>query len=287
MRLGRLQRWMQAVVVHPGTTAQALRSPGAAAHLKPGRIESVLLPSKTLTAAERIAVYQEMYPLRMRDALASDYPGLEHFLGDRFWDLVTAYTNAHPSVRYSLNRLGDHVPAFLGRQTRLKPRAFLKDLALLELAVTESFDSREASVLRAKDLEDIPPAQLGRCRLVTVPSLRLVELAWNADDYLDTVRDENHQHPSPRKARSFVVVVRRNYSVYRFKVSEAAFLVLTDLKNGRSIETVVDRALRRRGARRAAVDDFSGWFKMWTAEGLFSAIQKPGSRRTPARIRNR
>jgi len=86
MRLPSLQRWMQAVVVHPGTTEEALRSAGAARHLKPAEIESVLLPSKTLTAAQRIAIYQEMYPLRMRDALASDYPGLEHFLGERFPD---------------------------------------------------------------------------------------------------------------------------------------------------------------------------------------------------------
>ncbi len=168
---------MQAVVVHPGTTAEALRSRGAALHLKPTRLASVLLPSRTLSPAQRIAIYQEMYPLRMRDALASDYPGLEHFLGAKFWDFVTAYTNAHPSMGYTLNRLGDHVPSFLGRQTRLKPRAFLKDLARLELAITEAFDSKEASVLQAKDLEAMPPAQLGRSRLLTVPSLRLVELS--------------------------------------------------------------------------------------------------------------
>jgi hypothetical protein len=266
---------MQAVVVHPGTTERALRASAAATHLKPGRLETVLLPSRTLTAAQRIAIYQEMYPLRMRDALASDYPGLEHFLGEKFRDFVTAYTNAHPSRGYTLNRLGDHVPSFLGRQGRLKPRAFLGNLARLELAITEAFDSRQASVLQAKEFEGIPPAQLGRSRLVTVPSLRLVELSWNAGEYLDTVRDENHRHPKPRKSQSFVAIVRRKYSVYRFPVSQAAFLVLSDLKEGRTIEFVVQRALKRRGSRRASADDFSEWFRAWTAEGLFSGVRKP------------
>lgn len=273
MRLAGLQRWMQAVVVHPGTTEQALRSRDAAAHLKPARLESVLLPSKTLSAAQRIAIYQEMYPLRMRDALAADYPGLEHFLGNRFWDFVSAYTAAHPSRGYTLNRLGDHVPAFLGRQRTFGPRAFLKDLARLELAITESFDSPEAGTLRAEDLEALTPERLGPSRLVTAPSLRLVELEWNAGDYLDTLRDENHDHPKPRRSRSFVAVVRRNYSVYRFPLSEAAFLVLSDLKESRSIAAVVERAMRRRGQRGAAAEDFTGWFRQWTAEGFFSEIR--------------
>jgi Putative DNA-binding domain len=283
MRLVSLQRWMQAVVVHPGTTEQALRSRAAALHLKPERLESVLLPSRTLTAAERIAVYQEMYPLRMRDALASDYPGLEHFLGDRFSDLVTAYTNAHPSMGYTLNRLGDRVPSFLGRQTKLRPRAFLKDLARLELAITEAFDSKEMGLLKAEDLETIRPDHLGRSRLLTVPSLRLVDLSWNAGQYLDTIRDDGHEHPSPRRAKSYVVVVRRNYSVYRFPVSLAAFLVLSDLKDGRTITSVVQRALARRGPRRASVDDFSEWFRMWTAQGVFSAVKRVAARRLPKR----
>ena len=279
MRLASLQRWMQAVVVHPRTTIEALRSRAATAYLKPAKLESVLLPSSTLSAPERIAIYQEMYPLRMRDALAADYPGLDHFLGERFWDFVTAYTRVHPSMAYTLNRLGDHVPSFLGRQGAFKPKAFLKDLARLELAITEAFDSPDASLLKAEDLDALDPRRLGRTRLVTSPSLRLLELGWNAGDYLDTIRDEEHRHPKPRRSRSFVVVVRRDYSVFRFDVTEAAFLVLRDLHEGRTIGEVVKRAMSRRGARKAGESDFSGWFRRWTSEGVFSGVKVPGSRK--------
>ena len=64
MRLTHLQKWMQAVVVHPGTTDQALRSPAAQRLLSARKISTVLLASSSLTPAERIAIYQEMYPLR-------------------------------------------------------------------------------------------------------------------------------------------------------------------------------------------------------------------------------
>ena len=260
---------MQAVVVHPGTTIRALRSRPASSLLRSSDIESVLLPSKTLTAAERIGIYQEMYPLRMRDALASDYPALEHFLGDRFGDFVAAYTKKHPSMGYTLNRLGDRVPRFLGRQTKLKPRLFLKDLARLELAITEAFDSPEAELLKAGDLDTVPAAKLGATRLGTAPSLRLVELEWNADAYLDTVRDETHQHPKPKRSGSFVVIIRRNFSVYRFSVSEAEFVVLRDLEAGLTIGKTVARALARKGRRRPSPEEFGPWFRSWTSQGVF------------------
>jgi hypothetical protein len=252
MRLVSLQKWMQSVVVHAGTTEAALRSRGARAHLPSGLIDEVLLPSPTLTAAQRIAVYQEMYPLRMRDALSSDYPAIEHFLGNRFGDLVTAYTAAHPSMGYTLNRLGDHMPEFLGRQRTFKPSAFLRDLAKLELAITQAFDAPAADTIQAEALEAVPPNKLGRCRLVTSPSLRLVALEWNAADYLDTLRDDEHRHPKPRRASSAVVVVRRNFSAYRFEVTPAAFAVLSDLRDGVTIGQVVKRAMARRGVRRRA-----------------------------------
>ncbi|MBP6703703.1 MAG: putative DNA-binding domain-containing protein [Vicinamibacteria bacterium] len=274
MRLGRLQKWMQAVVVHPGTTRQALRSPEAARHLAAAKLQTVLLPSPTLTPAERIAIYQEMYPLRMRDALAADYPGLEHFLGDRFPEFVAAYAAVHPSRGYTLNRLGDHVPAFLGRQRRLTPRAFLVDLARLELALTEAFDEQESPALDAGAIAAIPEAKIESTRLIPVPSLRLVALNWNADEWLDTLRDDLHRHPRPHKRRSFVLAMRRNYALYRLPLSEAGFCVLQDIVAGHPLGEVVTRSLSRRGAKRASADDFARWFRLWTSEGVFAGIRK-------------
>ena len=261
---------MQAVVVHPGDTQKALRSPAAAALLAARKIETVLLPSPTLSAAERIAVYQEMYPLRMRDALSSDYPGLEHFLGDRFWDFVDAYTKAHPSRRYTLNRLGDHVPAFMARQRTFRPQAFLADLARLEFALTEAFDAPEAAALKAAEFEAILPASLAGTLLNTIPSLRLIKLDWNADAYLDSLKDEKHNHPKPGRKKSCIVAFRRNYRVYRIGLAPAAFLLLSDLAAGRVLGDAVGRSLARRRPLRASPADFSKWFKEWTAEGLFT-----------------
>ena len=278
MKLARLQKWMQAVVVHHGTTERALRSKAASQHLPAGKIGRVLLPSPTLSPKQRIAVYQGMYPLRMREALTSDYPGLEHFLGHRFEDLVAAYTTAHPSRGYTLNRLGDHVPAFLARQRRFTPRSFLVDLARLELAMTEAFDEQESKTLKAEEFEAMSPARIEKTRLQTVPSVRLVALKWNAGAYLDSVRDEGHNHPRPRKQASYVLVFRRNYGMYRLNVSAAAFAVLEDVVAGRPMGEVVRRSMSRRGQRRATVEDFSRWFRQWTSEGVFAGVKRGRAR---------
>ncbi len=274
MKLGKLQKWMQAVVVHPGSTAAALRSAAARRLLPARKLQSVLLPSPTLSPAERVAVYQEMFPLRMYDALAADYPGLEHFLGGRFLEFAVAYTTAHPSKGYTLNRLGDHVPAFLSKQRRFSPRSFLVNLARLELALTEAFDERELPPLDARAIAAIPEARLAKSRLITVPSLRLVKLEWNAGAYLDSIRDENHNHPKPREGRFFIIVFRRQYAVYRLPVSQAAFDILRDIAAGRTLGEVVERSLGRRGARRASPEDFSRWFRHWTSEGIFAGLKR-------------
>ena len=68
---------MQEVVVHPGPIDDALASPRARAELPPGRLGEVVLPSRTLSPAQRIEIYQRMYPLRMEEALEIDYPTLK------------------------------------------------------------------------------------------------------------------------------------------------------------------------------------------------------------------
>ena len=112
--LARMQRWLQAVIVHPGDADEALASPPAAAEVPRARVEDVVLPNAHLRGEERVAIYHGMYLLRMEEALQTDYPALQHFLGeDRFRDLVRDYVQVHPSRSFTLNHLGAHLPGFV------------------------------------------------------------------------------------------------------------------------------------------------------------------------------
>jgi len=271
LALGGLQRWMQAVIAHPGTLEEALGAGDASSLVPPSRLASVIEPSSTLTAAERLGIYHGMYRLRMGEALESDYPGLAHFLGPEAWaEVVRGYVTAHPSTSYTLNVLGRRLPEWLAAQDGLQHRAFCADLARLEWAVCESFDAAEAPRLEPDAIDSLAPEDWPEARLVPSPALRLVRVAWNAGEWLDTAKDEAHRHPRPRRNAGFVVVFRQELAVYRREAGRAAFSLLSDLAAGRRVGDAVARSLRRRGAPDSA--SLARWFRQWAADGAFTRI---------------
>jgi hypothetical protein len=281
LALGGLQRWMQSVIVHPGPVDEAVASPEAAALVPPRRLAEVLLPSATLTPSERIGIYHGMYLLRMAEALESDYPALAHFLGDERWTaLVREYVERHPSRSHTLNVLGRELPSFLLEARELPRRAFCHDLARLELAVTEAFDAEEAPRLGEAELASVPPEAWDGARLVPSAALRLLELGWNVNEWLDSTKDDRHEHPRPRRRASRVVVFRQGYAVYRRELSRSAYRLLADLVAGQPVGEALAAALARRGAPGPAA--LTRWFQDWAADGAFTRIERPRTRATTA-----
>jgi len=273
--LDRMQRWLHAVVVHPGDAEQAVGSPEAQQEVAADRVGEVILPSSTLAPVERLGIYHDMYLLRMRDALAGDYPGLEHFLGDSgFLHLVRDYVQSHPSRSYTLNRLGDHLPGFIAAHSEIPRREFCAELARLELAVTEVFDGRERAPLAQAEIAAVPAESWEKARLTTIPAFRLLSFRYPVNAYLQSVRDEDHDHhPKARLKAEWVAVYRRDYSVYRLDLSKAAFELLADLHGGERLGDAIGVALRRPARRRPSEDDLFRWFREWVAGGIFAEVQ--------------
>jgi hypothetical protein len=272
LALGGLQSWMQSVIVHPGPIREALASDDARALLPPERVGEVLLPSATLAAGERIGIYHEMYLLRMAEALESDYPALAHSLGETRWPaLVRDYVLAHPSRSYTLNVLGRSLADWLGEAGDLPRRGFCRDLACLEWAVTEAFDAAETPRLTAPELEAVPAEAWGGLRLVPSAALRLVELRWNANEWLDSAKDDQHDHPKPRRRDAWVAVFRQSYAVYRRELSRPAFSLLSDLASGLPVGQALAAAARRRGA--PGPEALTRWFREWASDGLFTRLE--------------
>jgi hypothetical protein len=272
--LERLQRWMQAVIVHPGETQEAIASPDAQAEVGAGHFGDVILPSRTLTPTERVGIYQEMYPLRMLEALESDYPALAHFLGhEGFHAFVVGYVQVHPSRHHSLNRLGDHVPEYVRTAPHIKSRTFCHDLARLELAVNQVFDAPETAPLSEAEIAAVPAEAWERARLTPITPFRLLAFDYPVNAYVQSVRDENHDHPKARRKQTWVAVSRRNYGVYRLELGRPAHDLLQDLVGGMRLGEAVLLALRRGGARAPREDELFGWFRGWMAGGVFRAVE--------------
>ncbi len=232
-----------------------------------------MLPSATLSAAERLDIYHGMYFLRLAEALESDYPALAHFLGEARWaEVVRGYVAAHPSRSYTLNVLGRALADWLREAPGLPRRGFCRDLARLEWAVTEAFDAEEAPRLAESELAAVGPEEWPEVRFVPQPALRLLELRWNANEWLDSAKDEEHRHPEPRRADAWVAVFRRGYAVYRRALDRAAFRLLADLASGQPLGPALAAARRRRAAPDA--DTLFAWFREWAAEGFFARLER-------------
>ncbi|MCC6391964.1 MAG: putative DNA-binding domain-containing protein [Bryobacterales bacterium] len=266
--LSRTQRWMQAVILHPGSALQALSSDEAKREIPARRFPEVVAPSRALTSTERIGIYRDMYLLRLREALRADYPLLLRFLGEeRFHALADDYVHTHPSRSYTLNRLGDHLPEFIRTQAKVARRGFLYDLARLELAMTEAFDAEEAAVLSPLEVESLPEEAWETMRLKPVPALRLLEFSYPVNDYAQAVRDETPAPPL-RKRITYAAVCRKDYGAVRLELPRAAFLLLQALAAG----TPVGEAIDNPALRQVKESDLFGWFSQWVAAGMFRSI---------------
>src|SRR5438046_8851204 len=111
--LGRMQRWLQAVVTHPDGAAAGALSEEARRHLDvpPGELDRVVRPSSKLTAEQRLDLYHRGYRLRLLESLRAVHPVLRHALGTELFDaFALEYLQACPSRSYTLFRLGEGFP---------------------------------------------------------------------------------------------------------------------------------------------------------------------------------
>jgi hypothetical protein len=269
--LERLQRWMQGVIVHPGEVGDALAA--AAQDVPAERLGEVILPSQTLTPAERIGIYQGMYLLRMEEALAGDYPALKHFLGDEaFFGLARDYVQAHPSRSFSLNPLSHHLPEFVKAAPGLRRPDFCHDLARLELAVALAFDGPETPRLGEAQIAAVSAEAWERARLLPVATFRLLGFRYPVNDYLQTVIDDDHDHPKARLKDQWIAVYRRDYVVYRLELSRPAHDLLADLAAGTPLGEAIGRALKRGSKRAPSEHELFRWFREWVSVGVFQAV---------------
>jgi len=271
LELTRLQRWMQEVVVHPGTVEEAIASDGAVREIPSERLSAVVLPSHSMTSAERVGVYHGMYLMRMEEALETDYPVIRYHLGDhQFGHLVREYVQRYPSTSYTLNRLGDQLPQFFLDEPEWHDAAFLHDLARLELAMTEVFDEEESSALGSEELEAVPPEAWEEARLRPIPAFRLLAFKHAVVPNL-VAYHEDRPSPGPRRRASWLALYRRDYSVLRLELTRAEFDLLKAIVDGAPLGKALTAAAASKSPRQQT--KIFRWFRTWISEGLFTAIE--------------
>jgi hypothetical protein len=222
-----------------------------------------------LRAEQRLGIYVDAYLARLVEALEEDFPALSRRLGPRaFRRLSRAYLERHPSRSRSLNDLGRKLPGFLGG------RGPARDLARLEVAMSEVFDAEAAEPLKPADFARRAPAALAAARLEFVPAFRLLDLDHEVNPYVDAVRRERGKLPPLKRKRSWVAVYRKEFKVCRLDLREAGHAALSALLRGSTISQAAAAAARRWSGPPAELPaQVRRWFGEWASEGFFASIR--------------
>jgi hypothetical protein len=283
--LARIQRWMQAVVMHPGDVADGVAAAREHLDLRPEELERVLTRSQALPALDRLGIYNAAYHARLLECLREEYPMLVRAMTQEVFDtFAVGYLQAYPSHSYTLAHLGDHFPRYLA-ETREAMSAdekaastwpdFLIDLAQLELTFNEVFDGPGMEGKPALDLGQVmsvDPECWPQARLLPVSCLRLRALTYPVDVYYQALRDRENAAP-PEPMATFLAITRRDYIVRHYRLERAEYELLQALVSGYSVGEAIERAARVADADAARfADDVHGWFRDWAARGFFSAV---------------
>ena len=269
--LAAFQEWMQSVIVHPGGAGEGLRSEAATRHLDPARVGEVVRSRGALDATARLGIYASMFPLRTIEALRSDFPALAALLGERgFARLVADYVAAHPSVSYTLARLGDLLPGFVASWGPRRGRSLRAGVARLERAAAAVFDAEEAPRVEAPAVAKALARFEGKARFAMAPASALVRVPPGAVAVLDAFLEGSAMPSSAGRGFVRVLFYRRGLTVLRRTLDPLPARLLAALVAGATLDEAI--AAARWQGRRPSPEEVAAWIPEWVSLGVFSRV---------------
>jgi hypothetical protein len=222
-------------------------------------VDTYIKPNDRLSSFDRLEIYNRQYWFRVIGAVSEDFPAIGAVLGAKKFDsLILAYLRENPSTSFTLRNLSSKLPQWLESHPEFAPRhhMLLLDVARLEWAYVEAFDSAEYAPLTTADFADLS----AESKLFLQPHLQLLDLSYPVDELVlavhqqtplsdimsNAVTERKHvkQARLPRMRRSPVhlAVHRFENSVYYRRIDHEAYLLLTALKTGNPLGQALQTA---------------------------------------------
>jgi hypothetical protein len=256
-----LQRRMAEDVMRP-LTADFRMQPSTSDGVSTEELaDHYIKPNELLSSFDRLEIYNRQYWFRVIGAVAEDFPALNALIGEKKFDrLILAYLRENPSTSFTLRNLGSKLPEWLEDHPELTPnrRELLLDVARLEWAYVEAFDSADLPPLTASDFSDLSADS----RLFLQPHLQLLDLKYPVDELVLAVHrvtgpsdimsnaSSERRHVKrtrlPRMQRSAVRLAVHRYenSVYYRRIDPEAYMLLSQLQSGVSLGLALESAFR-------------------------------------------
>ena len=288
---------MATAVFRPLTTDDGMQPRWIDGRKTSALAESFIKPNDRLSSFDRLEIYNRVYWFRVLDCLYDDYPGLRAVLGERkFMKAITAYLTKYPSASFTLRNLGSRLEQFLRDEPRwIAPRTKLAiDMVRFEWAQVVAFDDEAKPAITPDDILDTRPDKL---RLGLQPYLSLLELDYEVDAFLVALKQgesaalrseasntfeamphevgRSKEIRMPKRKRIHLAVHRHDNMIYFKRLDPEAFVILTALREGATVEEACLRGLS--STKRTGVDwseEIKSYFDNWSSLGWFCRRSK-------------
>ncbi|MBX9693170.1 MAG: DNA-binding domain-containing protein [Cyanobacteria bacterium] len=282
--LADIQAFMAAAIMRPVTLDYSMRKKWTDGQDMESIASEFVTASETLTAFERLEIYNQQYWYRVLDSFEDDFSALAAILGRRKFDrLARSYLSTYPSTSFTMRDLGCRLITFLESNHELiEPHVNLcLDTARFEWAKVVAFDEESLPPLSEADLATVNTEKL----VVRVqPYMTLLHLSYPLDDYslaLDMREKQQSEASSGRREAKeshkkvalpeqedvHLVVHRHNNMLYYKRLEPPAFLLLKALRDGRPLGEACADLVSIYEEQNAEVQqlstDVSQWFATW------------------------
>lgn len=221
----------------------------------------LLKANSKISKQKQLQIYQEVYKIRLLQAVKSDYPTFCFYMGEEKSDkIISDFVENNNSEFYSLDfypfKFADYI-----KNKNISAEA--KQLATLECYIAQIFYAKDSIALTAQNITEMNETQLEEFRFKPRTASTIFQFDYDVENYLQKFRAG--EKPIQIEARkNYIYIVRNNNEVKRFYLDEEEFVTLNNLLSGQSTEAGVNSEL--------AQELFPQWLNKWLINGFFVLI---------------
>lgn len=240
-----------------------------------GGIDQEVIGTERVPVETRLGIYAHAYRARLVEALQANYPALAALLGEtEFAELGAAYIEAYDSTFFSVRYYGHALAGFLAGDARYSGAPLLADLARWEWAMTEVFDAADAQSLEPVAAERVPPGEWATLRFTFHPSLRRLDLCWNAPQTWKALTEGGSRPPAGMEpAPVSWLLWRRELTTHYRSITTAEARALDLAREGTPFGDLCVE-LCRYGPQSEAPAQAAAFLRQWFGSGLIVGLAR-------------
>jgi hypothetical protein len=237
-------------------------------------IEADIVSTEDALAEHRLGAYYNAYRIRLIDALAVDYSGLERYLGrEAFEDLILAYLARHPSRHPSIRWFGQYLAGFIEANHDGDDAELLGELARYEWAQACVFDAADSErLVQLEDMGQYPADSWPRLRFAFKPALQWLDLYWNAPQFA-AASDNDETLPEAMRGEfpQRWLLWRQQFKIHWRSLEVHEAWALEQATAGANFAEICEGLLEWVDAEQVALVA-AGFLKQWISDQLLTRI---------------